>query len=130
MKGAVTSVPGHRTDPVTGKPAGHRGIDFRVPVGTPVKATGDGVVTRVGYQDRTNPKVGFGFRVYVRHANGRVSVYAHLSGSDRKVGDPVKRGDVIGASGNTGKSTGPHLHYEERLDGRAVSPTLDPAGVP
>lgn len=129
MKGVVTSVPGNRIDPVSGKPAGHKGIDVRVPVGTPVKSTGVGVVTRVGYQDPKNPNTGFGFRVYVRHDNGRVSVYAHLSGSGRKVGDPVKRGDVIGASGNTGKSTRPHLRYEERRDGRAVLPTLDPAGV-
>lgn len=114
--GWLSSRFGKRRDPFTGKQAFHRGIDFSVPTGTPVRVTADGVVTKVEKQR------GFGRVVKVSHGNGLETVYGHLQEAQVKVGQQVSRGEVIALSGNSGRSTGPHLHYEVRVAGRAVNP--------
>ena len=87
---------------------GTTGIDIGVPLGTPVLAATDGVVTFAGQQS------GYGNHIEVRHPDGVVTTYSHLSRIDVAVGEPVKAGQQIAASGNTGHSTGPHLHFEVR----------------
>jgi len=126
VSGTVTSVYGSRKDPKTGKPAGHKGLDIATPVGSKVVATGPGKVTRVGWENDKNRKQGYGLRVWVDHGNGVTTVYAHLSDTHVKEGDVVSHGQQLGASGNTGKSTGPHLHYGEYVNGNARVPTGDP----
>lgn len=94
----------------------HEGIDLAGSHGTPVLVTADGVVTNAGWEN------GYGKMVEVRHDFGLVTRYGHLSGIDVKVGQRVSRGDKIGAMGNTGRSTGTHLHYEVRVNGSATNP--------
>ncbi|WP_405404826.1 DUF5930 domain-containing protein [Paracoccus sp. Ld10] len=94
----------------------HEGIDMAGPVGTPIHVTGDGVVTFAGRQGA------YGNLIKIRHELGTETRYAHLSRINVKVGDRVSQGDRIGDMGNTGRSTGPHLHYEVRMNGRAVDP--------
>lgn len=108
---------GHRVDPVYKTWNMHAGIDFVAEVGTPVYATGDGVVERVRSQ-----RTGHGKHVVVNHGFGYVTYYSHLNGFNVKKGQKINRGDVIGYVGSTGKSTGPHLHYEIQKDRRAVNP--------
>lgn len=124
--GRISSNYGSRKDPKTGKTATHKGIDIAVKANTPVWSTGAGVVVRSGWQDPKNHKAGFGERVTINHGSGNTSTYGHLNSINVKVGDKVARGQVIGKSGNTGKSTGPHLHYEERRNGTPHGPTFDP----
>lgn len=88
----------------------HRGTDFRASVGTPVKSVADGVVLGTGDTDLACPKASFGKWIFIEHSNGLSSTYAHLSQIKVKKGDKVFRGSIIGYSGNTGSSTGPHLH--------------------
>jgi len=114
--GWVSSRFGMRNDPFTGKGRFHHGLDFSVPMGTDVRVTGDGVVA-VAQQQR-----GLGKVIKIDHGNNIISVYAHLNRMDVKKGDVVKRGQVIAKSGNTGRSTAPHLHYEIRVQGRSVNP--------
>ena len=114
--GWLSSRFGFRQDPFTGKQTFHRGLDFSVPVGTPVRVTGDGVVLVVQQQR------GFGRVIKVDHGNDVISVYAHLDQPLVKKGARVSRGDIIGRSGNTGRSSAPHLHYEIRIGGRPVNP--------
>lgn len=109
---------GWRTDPIYKTRRFHEGLDFSAPTGTEIYATGDGVVTIV--QAST---IGYGRHIKVDHGFGYLTVYAHLDKFNVKQGQKVKRGDVIGYVGNTGKSTAPHLHYEVRIKGRAVDPT-------
>jgi murein DD-endopeptidase MepM/ murein hydrolase activator NlpD len=97
----------------------HSGMDFTAPTGTDVYATGDGVVRTVKSQRRE-----LGNHIIVDHGFGYQTVYAHLDGFNVKVGQKVKRGDIIGFVGNTGLSTAPHLHYEVLLNGRYVDPAL------
>ena len=102
----ITSGFGYRTDPKTGKPKEfHNGIDLAVPVGTQIKSPMTGVVDAV-----TSVGDG-GNQIIIKHTNGYKTGYAHLSKQLVKKGDKVKQGDIIGLSGNTGKSTGPHLHF-------------------
>lgn len=108
---------GMRMDPVYKIPKFHEGMDFTAPVGTEVYVTGDGVVETVEYSYS-----GYGNQVVVNHGYGYKTRYAHLSKFKVKVGQKVKRGDLIGLVGNTGKSTGPHLHYEVIKGGNAVNP--------
>ncbi|WP_367328580.1 M23 family metallopeptidase, partial [Lentimicrobium sp.] len=108
---------GYRTDPFYNVTKFHEGIDFTAPVGTDIYATGDGVVTKVEYS-----RSGYGNCIVVNHGFGYETLYAHLSKMAVKKGQKVKRGQVIGFVGNTGKSTSPHLHYEVRKGGRAVDP--------
>ncbi|WP_240504363.1 peptidoglycan DD-metalloendopeptidase family protein [Tsuneonella mangrovi] len=112
----VTSSYGVRRDPFTGRPAFHPGLDFRGPRGAPIYAAAKGKVIFVG-QIR-----GYGNIVEISHGNGLVTRYAHMSKFHAHVGERVKAGEVIGAIGSTGRSTGPHLHFEVRINGRAVNP--------
>ena len=111
-----TSGFGVRTDPFLGRPAMHTGLDFRAATGDPVRATANGKVASSGWAG------GYGRMVEIDHGNGLSTRYGHLSEIVVKVGDTVKIGQVIGAVGSTGRSTGPHLHYETRIDGEAVDP--------
>lgn len=100
---------GRRVDPIYGTMKFHEGMDFACDIGTPVYATGDGTVTAADWHS------GFGKRIDINHGFGYLTRYAHLSEIKVRPGQQVKRGDLIGLSGNTGKSTGPHVHYEVRL---------------
>lgn len=111
-----TSGFGVRTDPFLGRAAMHTGLDFRAQTGDPVRVTANGKVVRAAWAG------GYGQMVEVDHGNGLSTRYGHLSEILAKVGQQVKIGDVIGEVGSTGRSTGPHLHYETRIDGEAVDP--------
>ncbi len=111
---------GYRIHPIYKVRKMHYGMDFTAPVGTPVYATGDGKVTEVSGSRRS--RSGFGLAVKIDHGYDYETVYAHLNGFNVKVGQEVKRGDVIGYVGNTGGSTAPHLHYEVHKGGSAVNP--------
>jgi murein DD-endopeptidase MepM/ murein hydrolase activator NlpD len=111
-----TSGFGVRSDPFLGRPAMHTGLDFRAAAGDPVRVTANGKVVSAGWSG------GYGRMVEVEHGNGLATRYGHLSEIDVKIGDQVKIGQVIGLVGSTGRSTGPHLHYETRIDGEAVDP--------
>ncbi|MDN3674571.1 M23 family metallopeptidase [Flavobacterium branchiarum] len=108
---------GYRTDPFTKVRKMHEGMDFTAKVGTPVYATGDGVINRAD-----NNASGFGNHVVIRHGFGYETLYAHLSKYNCRPGQRVKRGDVIGYVGSTGRSEGPHCHYEVHKDGKVVNP--------
>ena len=112
----ITSGFGYRSDPIHGGAAMHAGLDFRGPIGAPIHAAAQGKVTFVG------TKAGYGKVVEVSHGNGMMTRYAHMSGWKAKVGQAVDAGAVIGLIGNTGRSTGPHLHFEVHIHGRAVNP--------
>ncbi len=113
----VSSLYGNRRSPIDQKVHHHRGIDFRVPVGTSIIATGDAQVLEI----RQNPG-GFGNMVVLKHGKNYVTRYAHLSEILVRKGQIVQRGDIIAKSGNSGLSTGPHLHYEVIKDGQPVDP--------
>lgn len=113
---AVSSPFGVRRDPFLRRPAMHAGIDFRARSGTPVLATGAGEVIRAGWAG------GYGRLIEIDHGNGWSTRYAHLSRIDVKIGEKLATGDAIGAVGSTGRSTGPHLHYEIRRHGKATDP--------
>ena len=115
-RGYLTSSFGSRPDPWTGKRRMHHGQDFGVLTGTPVYAPADGVVKS------RNGKTGYGKTIILNHGYGIKTIYAHLSRYMVKPGDKVKRGDLIAYSGNTGRSTGPHLHYEVRVNNVPVNP--------
>ena len=116
VKGILTSSYGNRRDPITGKPARHWGIDIATAPGSEVMASADGIVVRTGRIG------GLGKAVYVSHGYGVTTRYAHLSSIDVTPGQRVKRRDVLGRVGATGRATGYHLHYEVRVDGGAVNP--------
>lgn len=107
---------GVRSDPFLGRPAMHTGLDFRGSTGDPVRATANGKIVNAGWAG------GYGRMVEIDHGNGLSTRYGHLSEINVKVGEQIKIGQVIGAVGSTGRSTGPHLHYETRIDGDAVDP--------
>jgi murein DD-endopeptidase MepM/ murein hydrolase activator NlpD len=111
-----TSGFGVRIDPFLGRPAMHTGIDFRGNIGDPVHATATGTVSVAGWSG------GYGRMVEIDHGNGLATRYGHLSEIDVKAGQSIRIGQVIGRLGSTGRSTGPHLHYETRIDGEAVDP--------
>src|SRR5437660_6500038 len=111
-----TSGFGVRSDPFLGRPAMHTGLDFRAQTGDPVRATANGKVVSSGWAG------GYGRMVDADYGNGLSTRYGHLSEIDVKVGDSIRIGQVIGEVGSTGRSTGPHLHYETRIDGEAVDP--------
>lgn len=108
---------GVRTDPIYKISKFHSGMDFSAPIGTEVYVTGDGVVEMVEYSYG-----GYGNEIIVNHGYGYKTRYAHLSKFEVKTGQKLKRGDLIGRVGSTGKSTGPHLHYEVLKGGTAVNP--------
>lgn len=108
---------GVRKDPITGRQARHMGLDFAIEVGNPVYSTGDGVVSYVGHS-----RYGYGNNIIVDHGFGYKTRYAHLSTTDVVEGMQVWRGDFLGRTGNSGKSSGPHLHYEVIYMDRPVNP--------
>ena len=112
----ITSLFGNRVDPFFGRLAMHAGIDIRQKTGNDVRATGDGVVVTAGAMG------GYGYMVEIDHGNGITTRYGHLSKILVDKGDTVSEGDIIALSGSTGRSTGPHLHYEVRRNGQAVDP--------
>lgn len=112
-----TSLYGIRSDPFRGSRAMHAGVDIPGPVGTPIYATADGIVRRAGWAN------GYGNLIEIGHGRGIDTRYGHLSQISVQANTRVKRGDLIGRMGSTGRSTGSHLHYEVRIDGRAVDPT-------
>ena len=107
---------GMRRHPFTGKRCMHRGADFAAPTGTPIIASADGRVASIKYNRD------FGKTLIIDHGYGIRTVYCHLSKAEVKAGQEVKRGDTIALMGNSGLSTGPHLHYEVHLDGKAANP--------
>jgi murein DD-endopeptidase MepM/ murein hydrolase activator NlpD len=109
---------GYRQDPIAGLRAMHEGIDFIAPPGTPIVAAADGVIVFAEYHPE------FGNMIDIDHGAGLTSRYAHLSRLDVETGRMVKGGERIGALGNTGRSTGPHLHFEVRMLGVAQNPAL------
>ncbi len=114
--GWLTSAFGKRTDPFTRKIAFHNGLDIAASSGNPIRATADGFVSHVKRE-----KLG-GNVVIISHGGGYTTVYCHLSKFKVKTGQKVKRDDIIGLIGQTGKSLGPHLHYEVRVNGTPVNP--------
>ncbi len=112
----LSSTFGVRIDPFLHIPAMHTGLDFRGDSGDSVRATAAGTVTNAGWSG------GYGRMVEIDHGNGLSTRYGHLSQIDVSVGDEVRIGQVVGRMGSTGRSTGPHLHYETRVDGEAVDP--------
>lgn len=108
---------GYRTDPFTKVKKMHEGMDFSAAIGTPIYATGDGIIERAD-----NTASGFGNHIVIRHGYGYETYYAHLSKYKCSVGQHVKRGDIIGYVGSTGRSEGPHLHYEVHKGGNVVNP--------
>ncbi len=117
LSGLITSAFGVRLHPVYNVSLFHTGIDISASEGTKVQATGDGIVAFSGYDK------GYGQRITINHGYGYKTIYAHLSKSLVRQGQKIKRGEIIALSGNTGLSTGPHLHYEVLKDNTRVDPT-------
>lgn len=115
-RGWLTSYFGMRTSPITGRRVIHEGLDIAANTGTPIYATADGVVSTVVYSSS------YGKTVKIDHGYGYRTIFAHTSKILVKAGQRVERGDLIAKVGNTGRSTGPHLHYELRLDGVPIDP--------
>lgn len=113
---ALTGTFGPRWHPVLGLVRGHSGLDLAAPMGSPIVATSDGVVGEADWRG------GYGLFVAVEHGGGIQTRYGHMSRLNVVAGQPVRKGDVIGYVGSTGLSTGPHLHYEVRVNGQAVNP--------
>ncbi len=116
VQGQITAGFGQRLDPLSGEGAFHAGLDISAPLGTRVEAAADGIVFFAG------PEAGYGNTVLVDHGYGITTKYGHLSKISVLVGQEVKRGQMIGAVGMTGKTTGPHLHYEVRVHETPVNP--------
>jgi murein DD-endopeptidase MepM/ murein hydrolase activator NlpD len=112
----ITSTFGYRIHPIYGDRRLHAGIDFRAPTGTPLLAAAGGEVVFAGW------KSGYGNTTIIDHGGGVATLYAHQSNIGVSVGQDVKRGAVIGYSGATGNVTGPHLHFEVRVNGTPVDP--------
>jgi murein DD-endopeptidase MepM/ murein hydrolase activator NlpD len=112
----VSSKFGWRQDPLTGQATFHHGVDIAVAYGHDVRAAADGVVSFAGVQN------GYGNTVVIDHEGGRQTRYAHLSQELVRAGDVVSEGQVLGKSGNSGRTTGPHLHFEMLVNGRPVDP--------
>jgi murein DD-endopeptidase MepM/ murein hydrolase activator NlpD len=119
IDGRVSSSFGVRHDPIDGELHTHEGVDLAAPAGTQVRAAGGGVVVHAG-QD-----AGYGNFVVIDHGGGLETRYAHLASASVKVGDRVDAGNAIGAVGSTGRSTGPHLHFEVRRSGKSVNPEAE-----
>jgi murein DD-endopeptidase MepM/ murein hydrolase activator NlpD len=114
--GLVTASYGYRRSPFTGQREVHEGLDIAAPYGTPVVATADGIVTFVG------PLAAYGHVVFVNHSHGFATFYAHNSRYQVKEGQAVRRGDVLAYVGTSGRTTGPHVHYEVHVNGSIVNP--------
>jgi murein DD-endopeptidase MepM/ murein hydrolase activator NlpD len=117
VRGQITAGFGQRMDPFSGEGAFHAGVDISVPFGSKVEAAADGIVLEAG------PESGYGNEILIDHGFGLTTKYGHLSRIFVVVGQELKRGQVIGAVGMTGKTTGPHLHYEVHVHDTPVNPT-------
>ncbi len=113
----IASGYGMRIDPVYGTPKMHKGLDFTAPQGTPIYATADGKVKMAGFNES-----GYGNHVIINNGYGYETLFGHMSKVKVRQGESVKRGEVIGWVGSSGKSTGPHCHYEVHVNGREVDP--------
>lgn len=122
LRAALTSGFGMRVDPFMGTRRLHSGVDLAAPSGSPIVATSDGMVSKAGWNG------GYGLFVSLEHVGGLQTRYGHMSRLNVVAGQRVSSGDVIGFVGSTGRSTGPHLHYEVRVDGMAVRPQLSAIG--
>ncbi len=118
--GRITSTVGYRTDPIDGKRRHHNGIDIAIPEGTPVTSVGKGVVVYSGLRS------GYGYTVLIEHDNGIITLYGHNSRLMVSSGQPVDSETVIALSGNTGRSTGPHLHFEAWQSGSNITAAFMP----
>jgi len=116
VKGWITSGFGKRASPLTGEPGRHMGVDIANESNTPIRSAADGIVTYAGWE------AGYGRVVAIEHGFGYSTRYGHCARIDIKVGDEVKRGQIIGYVGSTGRSTGSHVHYEVRIHGMPVDP--------
>lgn len=116
VRGILTDGFGGRSDPFTGEPGTHNAVDISSAIGQAVRAPADGIVVKAEWAN------GYGNVIYISHGYGYSTRYGHLSAFAVKPGQRVKRGDVIGYVGTTGRSTGPHLHYEVRLNNNPVNP--------
>jgi len=116
VPGKITSRYGKRKDPLNKKTSFHTGVDFRGKRGEDIRATADGVVKKAFRNG------GYGNYVMIDHGNGYTTSFSHMKKYLVRRGDQIKRGQVIGLIGNTGRSTGPHLHYEVALDGKTINP--------
>ena len=114
--GRLSSRFGKRSQPTAGASTNHKGVDWATPTGTSVVASCGGTVARAGWGS------GYGYVVYINHEDGRQTRYAHLSKVLVKVGQKVKQGERIALSGNTGVSSGPHVHFEILIGGKQVDP--------
>jgi murein DD-endopeptidase MepM/ murein hydrolase activator NlpD len=112
----TTSDFGMRLHPIDGTPSFHAGVDLRAHEGTPIHATKGGIVKSAG------PRGGYGNAIEIDHGDGLTTLYAHARSVDVKPGDKVAPGDKVGEVGETGRTTGPHLHFEVRVEGKAVDP--------
>ncbi|MDR3578885.1 MAG: M23 family metallopeptidase [Oryzomonas sp.] len=121
--GTITSGVGMRIDPIDGKLRHHNGIDIAIPEGTPVKAVAPGVVVYSGLRS------GYGYTVLIEHDNGMITIYGHNSRLLVAQGQPVDTETTIALSGNTGRSTGPHLHFEAWQAGVNVTPAFMPGST-
>ena len=115
--GRIASGFGYRIDPIYKTIKLHAGLDFTGPTGTPIYATADGTVKTANFSNS-----GYGNHVIINHGYGYETLYGHMSKIKSRNGQKVKRGEVIGYIGSTGKSTGPHLHYEVRKNGQKIDP--------
>ncbi len=117
VHGQITGGFGQRMDPLSGEGAFHSGVDISAPFGSAVEAAGDGIVFHAG------PDAAYGVSILIDHGYGITTKYSHLSKVKVVVGQEVKRGQIIGAVGTTGKTTGPHLHYEVHVSDAPVNPS-------
>ena len=126
VRGRITAGYGYRLSPFTGQREMHEGLDIAAPFGSPIMATADGIISFV------RPLGSFGNVVFINHGHGLTTFYAHTSSFRVKEGQSVKRGQIIAYVGSTGRSTGPHVHYEVQANGTTVNPLkyiIDPSGV-
>jgi len=126
VRGLITAGYGYRVSPFTGQREMHEGLDIAAPHGTPIVTTADGVVSFAG------PLAAFGNVVFINHGHGFTTFYAHTSSIRVAEGKTVKRGDVVAYVGTSGRTTGPHVHYEVQLNGTTLNPMkyiVDPSGV-
>ena len=119
LRTTMTSGFGMRIDPILGTRRLHSGVDLAAPSGSPIVATSDGMVSKAGWNG------GYGLFVSLEHGGGLQTRYGHMSRLNVVAGQRVHTGDVIGFVGSTGRSTGPHLHFETRVDGQAVRPNIE-----
>ena len=123
VKGTITSGVGMRVDPIDGKLRHHNGIDIAVPEGTPVHSVAAGVVVYAGQRS------GYGWAVLIEHDNGMITLYGHNSKLNAEQGQAVKKGEIIALAGSTGRSTGPHVHFEAWQSGNNITAAFMPGST-